>query len=143
MRLPGINPIIDKLEYVFYGNLINILDISKISELLNQDLVEVHMGSKINDDIKKGLSETGENLYHWLEATPEEKQHICLGPQDETCVDEHLNVINESLEKIEEGTFGICEICNQPVDDELLKMDYTATVCLGHYICEIFIIPRH
>jgi len=91
------------------------------------------MGSKINDDIKKSLSETGGNLYHWLQATPEEKQHICLGPQDETCVDEHLNVINESLEKIEEGTFGICEICNQPVDDELLKMDYTATVCLGHY----------
>jgi sigma-B regulation protein RsbU (phosphoserine phosphatase) len=68
-----------------------------------------------------------------LEATPEEKQQVQLGPVDETAVEEHLNVINESLEKIEEGTFGICEICNEPVDDELLRMDYTATVCLGHY----------
>ena len=91
------------------------------------------MGNIANEDIKKGLSETGENLYHWLEATPEEKQQIQLGPVDEASVEEHLNVINESLEKIEEGTFGICEICNEPVDDELLKMDYTATVCLGHY----------
>jgi sigma-B regulation protein RsbU (phosphoserine phosphatase) len=91
------------------------------------------MGSILSEDIKNGLSETGENLYHWLEATPEEKQHIRLGPVDETVVEEHLNVIHEELEKIEEGTFGICEICNQPVDDELLKMDYTATVCLGHY----------
>ena len=91
------------------------------------------MGNIVNEDIKKGLSETGENLYHWLEATPEEKQQIQLGPADEGAVEEHLNVISESLEKIEEGTFGICEICNEPVDDELLRMDYTATVCLGHY----------
>ena len=91
------------------------------------------MGKILNEDIKKGLSETGENLYHWLEATPEEKQLTCVGPAGETCVEDHLTVINESLEKIEEGTFGICEICNMPVDDELLKMDYTATVCLGHY----------
>lgn len=91
------------------------------------------MEGTLNEEIKKGLSETGENLYHWLEATPDDKQHVCLGTEDGSCVEEHLHVIKESLEKIDEGTFGICEICNQPVDDELLKMDYTATVCLGHY----------
>jgi len=91
------------------------------------------MGSMVNEDIKKGLSETGENLYHWLEETPEEKQEIQLGQVNEAAVEEHLHVINDCLEKIEEGTFGICEICHEPVDDELLKMDYTSTVCLGHY----------
>jgi sigma-B regulation protein RsbU (phosphoserine phosphatase) len=91
------------------------------------------MGNIVNEDIKKGLAETGENLYHWLDATPEDKQQVQLGPVDETAVEEHLNVINESLGKIEEGTFGICEICHEPVDDELLMMDYTTTVCLGHY----------
>jgi len=34
---------------------------------------------------------------------------------------------------MEEGTYGICEICHESVDSELLQMDFTATVCLGHY----------
>jgi sigma-B regulation protein RsbU (phosphoserine phosphatase) len=34
---------------------------------------------------------------------------------------------------MEEGTYGICEICHEAVDSELLQMDFTATVCLGHY----------
>jgi phosphoserine phosphatase RsbU/P len=87
----------------------------------------------VSEEIKKGLSETGQNLYHWLESTPEAKQEVCCGADDETCVEEHLNVINQTLEKIDEGTFGICEICNESVDEELLRMDYTSTVCLGHY----------
>lgn len=85
------------------------------------------------ETIQEGLTKTRENLYHWLEATPEQKKEIELGLSDACCVEDHLQVINESLEKVEEGTLGICEICHQPVDDELLTMDYTATVCLGHY----------
>ena len=85
------------------------------------------------ETIQKGLSKTRENLYHWLEATPEEKQQVQLGAEDECCVEDHLHVIDESLQKIEAGTLGICEICHEAVDDELLTMDYTATVCLGHF----------
>jgi sigma-B regulation protein RsbU (phosphoserine phosphatase) len=94
---------------------------------------EVSMEKIVNQEIKKGIFETGENLKLWLKSTPEAKQEVCCGPEDETCVEEHLRVIDESLEKIDDGTFGICEICSEQVDDELLKMDYTATVCLGHY----------
>ena len=85
------------------------------------------------ETIQNGLTKTRENLYHWLESTAEEKQEIQLGLTNECCVEDHLEVIDESLQKIEEGTFGICEICHEAVDDELLTMDYTATVCLGHY----------
>jgi phosphoserine phosphatase RsbU/P len=85
------------------------------------------------ETIQKGLAKTRENLYHWLEATPEEKQEIQLGSPDECCIEDHLEVIDECLEKIDQGTLGICEICHEAVDDELLTMDYTATVCLGHY----------
>ena len=95
-------------------------------------MAETHTHNAL-DTIQKGLVKTRENIYHWLEATPEEKQEIQLGSSDGCCVEDHLKVINESLEKAEEGTLGICEICHQPVDDELLTMDYTASVCLGHY----------
>ncbi len=95
-------------------------------------MAETHTHNAL-ETIQKGLIQTRENLYHWLEATPEEKQEIQLGSSDECCVEDRLKVINESLEKAEEGTLGICEICHEPVDDELLTMDYTACVCLGHY----------
>jgi len=94
------------------------------------------MGNKLFDDIHSGLEQKRDNLYHWLEATPEQKQEVQLGSADEATVEQHLHVIDDSLGKIEEGTFGICEICHEPVDSELLQMDYTATVCLGHFTDE-------
>ncbi|MGE5462154.1 MAG: SpoIIE family protein phosphatase [Syntrophothermus sp.] len=66
-------------------------------------------------------------------ATPEAEKQIQLGSADEMAVQAELQVIDSSLEKMEEGTYGICEICHESVDSELLQMDFTATVCLGHY----------
>jgi phosphoserine phosphatase RsbU/P len=42
-------------------------------------------------------------------------------------------VIDESLEKIKEGTLGICKVCQHEVEAQLLQMDYTSAVCLGHF----------
>jgi phosphoserine phosphatase RsbU/P len=94
-------------------------------------MAETHTHEAL-ESIQKGLTKTRENLYHWLEATPEEKQEVQLGASD-CCVQDHLHVIDECLEKAEKGTLGVCEICHEPVDDVLLSMDYTSTVCLGHY----------
>lgn len=91
------------------------------------------MKTKLYDEIQIKLKETRENLTDWVETTPEEKRHDQLGPEGENALEEHLHVIDTSLEKIEEGTFGICKICHEPVDSELLQVDYTSTVCLGHF----------
>lgn len=91
------------------------------------------MENEIMQEIQKGLEETRENLVHWIEATPPEKKAVQCCEEDGAVVKEHIHVIDESLEKIREGTFGVCEICHEAVDDVLLKMDYTSTVCLGHY----------
>jgi sigma-B regulation protein RsbU (phosphoserine phosphatase) len=82
--------------------------------------------------IQKGLTETRENLAHWIAATPETKKQIQCA-EDGTCIDERLEVIDQELEKIQDGSFGICEVCHEAVDDVLLKMDYTSCVCLGHF----------
>jgi sigma-B regulation protein RsbU (phosphoserine phosphatase) len=91
------------------------------------------MANEAVDGIEQGLTETRENLAHWMEATPEIKKEIQCCAQDDACVQDHVHVIDETLEKIEDGTFGICEICHQNVDEALLQMDYTSTVCLGHF----------
>ena len=91
------------------------------------------MAMETTEGIQKGLTETRENLSHWIETTPEAKRYgqCCAG--DDSCLRQHMQVIDESLQKIQDGTFGVCEICHETVDDALLRMDYTSTVCLGHF----------
>ncbi|MEO8355049.1 MAG: PP2C family protein-serine/threonine phosphatase [Chloroflexota bacterium] len=91
------------------------------------------MQTSIINRIREGLIEKRQNLEHWQETTPESRKHMELGLADESALQAHLEVIDTSLEKIEEGLFGICEICHDAVDAELLQMDYTVSVCLGHY----------
>lgn len=91
------------------------------------------MQTSVINIIREGLLEKKENLEHWQVATPESKKHLELGFADESAVQAELELIDASLEKIEEGVYGICEVCHDPVDSGLLQMDYTSTVCLGHY----------
>ena len=91
------------------------------------------MKTKICDEIQTNLQQTQDNLTQWAETTPEEKPHIQLDSQSETCVEEHLHVIDASVEKIKEGTFGIREVWQEAANSELLRMDYTSVICLGHF----------
>ena len=91
------------------------------------------METSLINRIREGLTETKTNLEQWQEVATEETKEICLCSGDESILQEHLHVIDASLQKIEEGVLGICEVCHGIVDDELLLMDYTAAVCLSHY----------
>jgi hypothetical protein len=42
-------------------------------------------------------------------------------------------VLDASLEKVADQTLGLCTVCHDYVDPELLEMDYTACVCLDHF----------
>lgn len=91
------------------------------------------MKTKLLDEVETRLQETRTNLTQWVEATPEQKQLTCLASDDGVCIEEHLHVIDETLEKIKDGTFGVCKVCHEAVESQLLQMDYTAAVCLGHF----------
>ena len=94
------------------------------------------MKKEFVSEIQTSLKEARNNLLNWVETAPEEKKQVCLCSEDETCIEEHLYVIDESLERIKEGTFGVCKLCHEAVDSQLLQMDYTASVCLGHFTDE-------
>jgi sigma-B regulation protein RsbU (phosphoserine phosphatase) len=91
------------------------------------------MQTNVINRIREGLLEKQESLEQWKVATPEPLKELELGDSDESAVDAQLQVIETSLDMMEEGVYGICEVCHESVDDELLQMDFTATVCLGHY----------
>ena len=91
------------------------------------------MQTSVTHRIREGLLEKRDSLRQWQQATPEPKKQLELGYADETAVQLELELIDTSLQKMETGEYGICEVCHDAVDFELLQMDYTATVCLGHY----------
>ncbi len=41
-----------------------------------------------------------------------------------------LEEINLALKKIEEGTYGICEMCEEPINEERLKIKPFAKYCI-------------
>lgn len=91
------------------------------------------MQTSVINLIREGLLGKRENLKQWQVTTPEPRKQMELGFADESTVQAEVELIDASLEKIEAGVFGICEVCHDAVDVELLQMDFTATVCLGHY----------
>src|SRR5215208_3266001 len=90
------------------------------------------MVTELYERIQEGLQEKQKEIIEFLETAPETEKEICLC-EDENNVEEHLHVIETSLEKIEDESLGICVVCHSHVDATLLEMDYTAAVCLDHY----------
>lgn len=82
--------------------------------------------------IHADLSEKRQNLAGWLATAPVEEKKLLLGPAGEAAVRAHIHVIDQTLEKTASGALGICKICGETVDEQLLEMDYTAEVCLAH-----------
>jgi phosphoserine phosphatase RsbU/P len=90
------------------------------------------MVTELYERIQEGLEEKQKEITEFLETAPETEKDLCLGMDDE-CIEDHLHVIETSLEKIDDHTLGVCVVCHGYVDAQLLEMDYTAAVCLDHY----------
>lgn len=45
---------------------------------------------------------------------------------------DHLNLVEHALARIEEGTYGACERCGQPIGAERLDAIPETTLCLEH-----------
>src|SRR6266545_4574901 len=67
------------------------------------------MRTRLLDEIQTGLEQKRANLMNWVETTPEEKRDIQLGPEDETAVEEHLQVSGDYFDfmNFKDGAHGI------------------------------------
>lgn len=89
------------------------------------------MATNITQHIHENLAAKRQNVTEFLESAPESKIELCC--EDEHKVQAHLHVIESALEKAEDQTLGICEVCHGHVDPSVLEMDYTISVCLEHF----------
>ena len=60
----------------------------------------IQMETSIVNRIQEGLTEKKTNLEEWREAETQEHKEVCLCSEDETVLEEHLHVIDDSLQKI-------------------------------------------
>ncbi|MGQ0571491.1 MAG: TraR/DksA family transcriptional regulator [Armatimonadota bacterium] len=60
----------------------------------------------------------------------------------EHSVQELLEQVEDALGRIEEGTFGICEVCKQPIHPDRLKALPYARLCINCKAREEQAIPR-
>lgn len=91
------------------------------------------MDMQLLDQFKENLLEKKQTLLEWLRITPPSEKELRLGTAPQAAVQEHVEAIDEALEKAEKETLGICEVCHEPVEPRLLAMDYTACVCITHF----------
>jgi sigma-B regulation protein RsbU (phosphoserine phosphatase) len=94
------------------------------------------METKVFERIRTSLLEKRENLADWLNTTPRPKRQVRMGPAGEMAVHAHMQVLDNALEKTENKTLGVCRVCHDYVEPDLLQMDYTACVCLDHLSAE-------
>lgn len=86
--------------------------------------------------LREGIRQRRQELTDWLSRSSPEERHTRTGPPGEAGIQAHLNILDNTLHKSEENTLGICDVCQGFVEESLLEMDYTASVCLEHFTGE-------
>jgi sigma-B regulation protein RsbU (phosphoserine phosphatase) len=93
---------------------------------------EETMNTRTLERIRGSLREQRQHLAAWLYSTPPNKKRARLGPAGDEAVQTHLHVLDAALEKADDNTLGLCEVCHGYVEASRLEMDYTACVCIDH-----------
>ena len=71
--------------------------------------------------LRNHLIERRERLHQTIKYVPEPEKLYTL-----------LQQVDSALERIDSGSYGICDVCHDPIEPERLIMDPLLTVCLDH-----------
>jgi DnaK suppressor protein len=91
--------------------------------------VEYIKENAINSNTKESTGDHSAYSYHMADqgTDAQEREKAFLFASRETA---HIDRLRNALERIEQGTFGICSSCEGPVGKERLKAVPTATHCV-------------
>jgi phosphoserine phosphatase RsbU/P len=90
------------------------------------------MENNVVQVLKENLWQRKQNIADFLKKTDESTISTRIGPNKKTDIDQQLHLFDQLLQKVEDKTLGLCEICHEPVEAARLEMDYNACVCLSH-----------
>jgi len=82
--------------------------------------------------LKETIALRVQNISSFLSNAPPSTIKLRVGPADEKAVAQELEMLQTTIQKVEDNTIGLCEVCNEYIETSRLEMDYTACVCLEH-----------
>lgn len=113
------------------------MDAQRARELLGQETERIEA---LIDDVKVGVGEGGEN--ESLSELSDNDQHPAdLGTETFErekdlsileSLERELRDLSAALERIDAGTYGVCEGCEQPIAEERLEAQPAARFCTEH-----------
>ncbi len=105
---------------------------SLVSSVEKTRQLEDTMDTTLLQYLKESIMQQRENLVEWLNGTPADVKQLRVGSSGEQAVHDRLRLLSAALQKAEEKTLGLCEVCHDYVETSRLEMDYTACVCIEH-----------
>jgi len=81
-------------------------------------------GKEVDMDVMSAVADGNE-------AADKQEEYVSNRAINDT-LEVRFNNIKRALEKIEDGTFGTCEICHEPIEEERLEANPAARTCEAH-----------
>jgi len=92
----------------------------KLQQELKQTLAEIqHLEQKLEDKADYGIGKGGSTIYEW-------EFNLAL----KQSLENKARSIEAALRKVEEGGYGICKECGEPILEERLAILPHTTVCV-------------
>lgn len=88
------------------------------------------MSKPVLERIVKTLRARHAELMRWLSESGEGEVSLRLGVLPTAAAQQEVSQLATAIAKAERDELGRCEVCKGSVEDHLLEMDYTASVCL-------------
>lgn len=93
---------------------------------LEKELSVIGKPTGIPGDYETKINQLGTD---WEENATETEEYVDnLGLEDN--LEKHLKDVNDALQEIEEGKYGVCKNCGQEIDIERLKAYPEARTCI-------------
>lgn len=116
------------------------------------DINTTHFKEKLEEELKQVLSELKtvgieDPASHDWQATPPPPEDTSSADENELAdrIEEYednagilkqleirYNEIKAALDRIEQGTYGVCEVSGEPIEHERLEANPAATTCMKH-----------
>lgn len=90
------------------------------------------MEATVLQRLKETIALRVQNISSFLSNAPSSTIKLRVGPADEKAVTQELEMLQTTIQKAEDNTIGLCEVCNEYIETIRLEMDYAACVCLEH-----------
>ena len=106
------------------------ISIEKRMEEIAEDMGDIHDGILDNGNDSEGSSQESVFSVHMADAGTDsfeqEKNYILMGRESD-----YYKKLEQALDRIDDGIFGICKICEELIPEERMLEVPNATKCVG------------